>query len=115
MSRSWEQKTAIVVAAYYRVHPDDRQKFIDAVLPEMQAAQQIPGCIYYAFAQDLADPNTFHLSEGWRDEEAFEAHEKSETFLTALRTVVSTVRILERQGMDYIVAEQRLDDPRHQL
>ncbi|QXI31231.1 putative quinol monooxygenase [Pseudomonas vanderleydeniana] len=104
--------TQILVSAYYRVHPDDRQTFIDAVIPEMLAAQKLPGCIYYAFAQDLSNPNTFHLTEGWADEAAYERHEHSETFLHALATVVREVRILDREGIRYDVAKQHIDDPR---
>lgn len=104
--------TDIVVSAYYRVHPDDRQTFIDAVVPEMAAARKLPGCIYYAFAQDLADANAFHLVEGWADEAAYEHHENAATFLRALATVVKNVRILHREGVRYDVAQQHIDDPR---
>ncbi|WP_121812187.1 putative quinol monooxygenase [Mucilaginibacter kameinonensis] len=104
--------TDITVSAYYRVHPDDRQIFIDAVVPEMTAANKLPGCIYYAFSQDLTDPNTFHLLEGWANEEAYERHENAETFLTALSTVVKNVRILDRQGVRYDIAKIHIDDPR---
>ena len=104
--------TGIVVSAYYRVHPDDRQTFIDAVVPEIAAARKLPGCIYYAFAQDLADANAFHLVEGWADEEAYENHENAATFLQALATVVKNVRILNREGVRYDVAQQHTDDPR---
>ncbi|ANI84074.1 putative quinol monooxygenase [Kosakonia oryzae] len=104
--------TGIVVSAYYRVHPDDRQTFIDAVVPEMAAARKLPGCIYYAFAQDLADANAFHLLEGWADEAAYEHHENAATFLRALATVVKNVRILHREGVRYDVAQQYIDDPR---
>jgi hypothetical protein len=44
------ESTEIIVSAYYRVHPDDRETFIEAVRPEMLAAQQLPGCVYYAFS-----------------------------------------------------------------
>lgn len=104
--------TKILVSAYYRVHPEDRQIFIDAVVPEMTAAAKLKGCIYYAFAQDLSDPTTFHLTEGWADQEAYENHENAETFLTALSTVVKNVRILDRQGIRYEVSKQIIDDPR---
>ncbi|SFT44718.1 Quinol monooxygenase YgiN [Kosakonia arachidis] len=104
--------TDIVVSAYYRVHLDDRQTFIDAVVPEMAAARKLPGCIYYAFAQDLADANAFHLVEGWADEAAYENHENAATFLRALATVVKKVRILHREGVRYDVAQQHFDDPR---
>lgn len=107
--------TQIVVSAYYRVHPEDRQAFIDAVKPEMQAAQKMPGCVFYAFSQDLVNPDAFHLSEGWADLAAYEHHEYADTFLTALATVVKNVRILHREGMRYDVAKQHIDDPREKV
>ena len=33
-----------------------------------------PGCIRYAYAQDLLDPCVMHVSEAWADEEALKAH-----------------------------------------
>ncbi|UVA80300.1 putative quinol monooxygenase [Pandoraea commovens] len=107
--------TAIVVTAYYRVDPADRQTFVDAVIPEMTAARQMPGCIYYAFAADLTDENLFHLVEGWADQEAYEYHENASSFLTALATVVKHVRILDRQGVRYEIARQIIDDPREKV
>lgn len=106
------QTTGITVSAYYKVHPEDRQIFIDAVIPEMIAANKMEGCIYYAFSQDLTDENTFHLLEGWADEAAYEHHENAETFLTALSTVVKNVRILDREGVRYDILKMHIDDPR---
>lgn len=96
--------TTIVFSVFYRVHPDDRQKFIDAVLPQLETEAAIPGCVYYNFAQDLADPNTFHLSEGWRDQAALDEHDESAPFLRAVEEVMTNVRILEFQGQRYEVA-----------
>lgn len=107
--------TGILVSAYYRVHPEDRQIFIDSVIPEMIAAARIPGCIYYAFAQDLTDVNTFHLLEGWADEDAYARHENATSFLTALSHVVNNVRIIDRQGVRYDVSKQYTDDPRSKV
>lgn len=107
--------TKVTISAYYRVHPDDRQNFMDAVIPEMAAAQKMPGCIYYAFAQDLIEPNAFHLLEGWADQSAYEYHEEAESFLSALSTVVRTVRIEHREGVRYDVARMHIDDPRSKV
>lgn len=104
--------TGIVVTAYYRVHPSDRQTFIDVVIPEMTAARRMPGRVYYAFAADLTDPNLFHLVEGWVDQAAYERHGRADTFLTALALVVKHVRIQDRQGVRYEIAQQFIDDPR---
>ncbi|WCJ64992.1 antibiotic biosynthesis monooxygenase [Agrobacterium tumefaciens] len=57
--------TNMLVSAYYRVHPDDRRAFIDAVIPDMKAAAEIEGCIFYTFAQDLTGHNhEIPLSQG---------------------------------------------------
>lgn len=106
------QTTGITVSAYYKVHPEDRRIFIDAVIPEMIAANELEGCVYYAFSQDLTDENTFHLLEGWKDKESYERHENSETFLKALSTVVKNVRILDREGVRYDISKIHIDDPR---
>lgn len=112
VSHDKTQKTGVTVSAYYRVHPEDRQMFIDAVIPEMQAAAKMKGCIYYAFSQDLIDPSTFHLTEAWENEAAYEYHEQAVSFLQALSIIVKNVRILDRQGVRYKISKMETDDPR---
>lgn len=103
--------TQFVFNSYYRVHMDDRQKFIDAVTPHIPFTAQQPGCIFYVFAADLLDPNTFHLSEGWVDQAAIDRHNATEPFQRALRDVMTTVRILDHQGQRYEIATQGSGDP----
>ena len=108
---SRDTPTQLVFNSYYRVHPDDRQKFIDAVVPHIPPTAQQPGCIFYVFAIDLLEPNTFHLSEGWADQATIDRHNETETFQRALRAVMTTVRILDHQGQRYSVATQGSGDP----
>ncbi len=82
--KSRENNTGVVYNAYYRVHPDDRQKFIDAVTDHIPFTADQSGCVFYVFAADIIDPNTFHLSEGWEDEEAISVHHASAPFQRAL-------------------------------
>jgi len=105
------QATEIVYSTYYRVHPDDRQKFIDAVVPHLEVEAAIPGVVYYVFAQDLTDPDAFHLSEGFRDQAAIDEHNRSAAFAEALDKVMGSVRILENQSQRYVVASQGPGDP----
>ncbi|MFJ9620872.1 putative quinol monooxygenase [Streptomyces sp. NPDC101181] len=105
------QPTEVVFSTYYRVHPEDRQKFIDAVTPHLAVEARIPGVIYYVFAQDITDPNTFHLSEGFRDQTAIDEHNRSSAFADALREVMGSVRILEHQAQRYEVSSQGAGDP----
>ncbi|MEU9337135.1 antibiotic biosynthesis monooxygenase family protein [Streptomyces sp. NPDC048290] len=111
IAQNKDQPTRIVYSTYYRVHPEDRQKFIDAVTPHLAVEAQIPGVVYYVFAQDITDPNTFHLSEGFRDQAALDEHDRSPAFAEALRKVRDSVRILDRQGQRYVVASQGPGDP----
>lgn len=74
----------------------------------MAAARKLPGCIFYAFAQDLADANAYHLVAGWKDEAFHQRDENATTFLQALATVVKNVRILNRLGVRYNVALQHV-------
>lgn len=103
--------TGRVISSYYRVHPEDREKFIEAVVPHLETTAAQPGCIYYVFAQDITDPNAFHLSEAWADDEALARHMVDPPFIKAVSDVMSTVRILDNQGQIYNVASQDLVGP----
>ena len=98
--------TSKVISAYYTVHPDDRQAFSDAVIPHLSTTAQQDGCTYYVFAEDLTDPNTIHLTEGWRDQAAIDDHMADENFLKAVTTVLGGIRILDYQAEYYDVTAQ---------
>ncbi|MBF4588258.1 putative quinol monooxygenase [Curtobacterium sp. VKM Ac-2887] len=98
--------TSKVISAYYTVHPDDRQAFIDAVIPHLSTTAQQDGCTYYVFAEDLIDRNTIHLTEGWRDQAAIDAHMADEYFLKAVTTVLEGIRVLDYQAEYYDVGTQ---------
>ncbi|WP_323749556.1 antibiotic biosynthesis monooxygenase family protein [Curtobacterium sp. VKM Ac-1393] len=98
--------TSKVISAYYTVHPDDRQAFIDAVIPHLGTTAQQDGCTYYVFAEDLIDRNTIHLTEGWRDQAAIDAHMADEYFLEAVTTVLGGIRVLDYQAEYYDVDTQ---------
>lgn len=55
--------------------PADR---LAAALPAMramvQASRAEPGCIEYAYAQDVLDAGLFHVHELWRSREDLERH-----------------------------------------
>ena len=49
-----------------------------AIVEKVRASRTEDGCIDYAFASDLADPDTLILFERWRDQAALDAHGKSD-------------------------------------
>ena len=48
-----------------------------AMVEMVRASRAEDGCLDYAFAQDLADPDTLILFERWRDRDALAAHGQS--------------------------------------
>ena len=49
-----------------------------AIVEMVRASRAEDGCLDYAFAADIADPDTLVLFERWRDREALTAHGQSE-------------------------------------
>ncbi|TDC94418.1 hypothetical protein E1161_07720 [Saccharopolyspora aridisoli] len=73
-------------------------------MPRLETEAAIPGCVYCNFARDLADPKSFHLSEGWQDQLALEEHYESAPLLRAVEEVMTNVRILGFQDQRYELA-----------
>lgn len=46
----------------------------DAIATMMAASNAEPGCILYAFSQDLADPALIRITEKWESQDALTAH-----------------------------------------
>jgi quinol monooxygenase YgiN len=85
----------------------------------LQAAEAetaaLPGCLRYAFAGRLADPDHILLVSEWRDHEAMKAHYKSDAFarfqrsLDGLLVRRSEMTIYEVAGVVRPVASGPLD------
>jgi quinol monooxygenase YgiN len=96
----------IVVLGQFEFHPDDfeRAKGLAAIL--MQETIKEDGCMKYAFAADLTQPDCLQLSECWRDDAALSAH-----FLTphilAYRQGLKSLRVVHRAVTRYEVGASR--------
>ena len=72
-----------------------------AIVEMVRASRAEDGCLDYAFAGDLADPDTLILFERWRDRAALDAHGKSEhmaefqTFMAANPPKARELRVYE--------------------
>ena len=64
----------IIIMGTVKLAPDR----LDAAKPAMRrmvdASRAEPGCIAYAYAEDLLDPETIHVAEQWRDRAALTEH-----------------------------------------
>jgi quinol monooxygenase YgiN len=64
----------ILVAGTVRVAEGGLDKVADAMRTVLEATRQEDGCISYAYARDVLDPDLMHVSELWRDAEGLRAH-----------------------------------------
>ncbi len=64
----------IIVTGHVRVRPE----MMDTLRPYMRAAlegtRQEPGCLLYAYGEDVLDPGLIRISERWESWQAIEAH-----------------------------------------
>ena len=64
----------ILVAGTVRVAEGALDKVADAMRTVLEETRKEDGCIRYAYARDVLDPDLMHVSELWRDAEALRAH-----------------------------------------
>ena len=64
----------ILVVGTVRVAEGGLDKVADAMRAVLEATSKEDGCIRYAYARDVLDPDLMHVSELWRDAEALRAH-----------------------------------------
>ena len=73
------------------------------------AARARDGCVFIHVAQDIGDPATFHLVEGWRDQAALDAHGASGES-QAILTKAATLGVIDRPVDIYPVSARTPHD-----
>ncbi|HWU71902.1 MAG TPA: antibiotic biosynthesis monooxygenase [Sphingomonas sp.] len=94
---------AFVISAKYVLDPTDTAAFKDLAARMAQAARRRSGCSFLNAAQDVLDPNIFHLTEGWTGQSELAEHFNSDEFQTILKEALG-LRIRERSGTIYLVS-----------
>ena len=64
----------IVVVGQFRLPPENLTAGREALLRVIQATRAEPGCIDYAYAEDMSEPGLMRVSEKWESREALAAH-----------------------------------------
>jgi quinol monooxygenase YgiN len=83
----------LIINGTIRVLDADIPRFIRAVNACVLETVKEAGCLYYRVGQDCAEPDLFHMSEGWADQAAFDAHMASGHLAIAMREIAAiTVR-----------------------
>ena len=68
----------IAIIVGFRVKPEERQTFIDAIVDDAESAlRDESGCMGFNIYADRGDPNVILLHEVYRDEDALVEHRAS--------------------------------------
>src|SRR5579863_5596831 len=59
-------KPSSVVTGAIKVAQRDREALVKVLQAHVPRVREKDGCIAYAFAVDVVDPNVLHMSEAWR-------------------------------------------------
>lgn len=95
---------AFLVRARYRIDPADTAVFKTVVTRLAEHSPKQKGCCFLIAAQDVLDPNIFHLVEGWASQEAFESLGATPEFQEVLKAALA-MKVVERSGTRYSVSE----------
>lgn len=92
----------ILIQGHIKVAPENVAKLKEAAAALIAATRAEPGCVAYAFAEDIAEPGLIHIAERWASEEALEAHNKTPhlaAFMGALPSLApQAIRIARYDG-----------------
>lgn len=64
----------ILVLGSFRLPPENLAAGREALLRVIEATRAEPGCIDYAYAEDVSEPGLIRVSEKWTSREALAVH-----------------------------------------
>lgn len=95
--QSDDSARSLLIRTTYRVHPEDADTFKDIAERMAKDARLREGNTFLLAAQDISNPGTFHLTEGWKSQRAIDEHLASEGFQGVL-TEAQRLRIEYRSA-----------------
>lgn len=70
---SWKSEERHIICEL-RCETANRDRVCKLALMFVEPARQEEGCIYYDLHQKIDDPNTFFIIDGWKNQDAVDAH-----------------------------------------
>ena len=89
----------LVLVVNIRIKPENVQKFMAEVVANAKAARTEPGCLQFDVVVDRDDPTKIMLYEIYKDDAAFESHQKTAAFKHYLENAVPLLASRERTFM----------------
>lgn len=93
----------IVVVGTFRLPPAGLDAGREAMARVIAASRAEPGCIAYAYAEDVLEPGLFRVSEAWASRAALAAHFET-AHMRQWQRVRAELAMSERQVTAYEVS-----------
>ena len=86
----------LLIEGWIKLATGEFEKVREQGVAMVKATNEEAGCLHYAFAQDISDPDLIRISERWDNQEALAAHGAS-AHMAAFNTAMGGV---QREGAD---------------
>ena len=86
----------LLIEGWLKLAAGEADKVMDAARTMVAETNREDGCLHYAFARDIGDPDTIRITERWRDQDALTAHSSSDHMKTFNRAMGA----VKREGAD---------------
>lgn len=96
----------ILVTGHLRLPADSMERIRPHARAVLEATRKEPGCILYAFGEDVLDPGLIRIVERWEDWASLAAHDKA-PHIEAWRAALKEVGVLDRDLMAHEAGEAR--------
>lgn len=107
-----DSSRSLSIRTTYRVHPEDADTFKDIAERMAKDARLREGNTFLLAAQDISNPAVFHLTEGWKSQQAIDEHLASDGFQSVLADA-QQLRIEDRTATVFeVVASYELGFPK---
>jgi quinol monooxygenase YgiN len=97
----------VVVIGTFRIPAERRAEARPAFARILAASRAEPGCLAYAYGEDVLEPGLFHVSEKWESLEALKAHFET-PHMAAWRRERDALDMTEREVKAYAVSSEEL-------
>jgi quinol monooxygenase YgiN len=96
----------ILIIGTIRIPPEQLEAALPAMRAMAEASRAEDGCLHYAYAEDVLEPDLIRVSELWRDQSALDRHFDS-AHLAEWRAQWPALGITDRRLDAYDVGEGR--------
>ncbi len=86
----------LLIEGWLRLAQGEFDKVQEQASAMVAATRAEEGCLHYAFARDIDEPDLIRVSERWRDQEALAAHSASAHMAEFNKAMAS----VQREGAD---------------